>query len=224
MIFYTWHGSPVCRPIAMFIADHRIKVEVRFVELLTGEQLSPEFISVNPNGAVPVLEDGLFRLTESSAILKYLADKVRSPAYPQDLQQRALVNSVMDWFNTGLYRTFGYGFVYPQVLEALAWPDANTQAQVLARGREGSRRLLGVMNDNLLGGRRTWLCGEEISLADYLASGILSLGELIGCSFDEWPHMLGWYQRMQARPNWTSANAALYEWAASVKGPAYLTL
>ena len=64
---------------------------------------------------MPVLEDGDFRLTESSAILKYLADKVDSPAYPKDLQKRARVNEMMDWLNTGFYRDFGYGLVYPQI-------------------------------------------------------------------------------------------------------------
>jgi glutathione S-transferase len=224
MIFYTWHGSAVCRPVAMFIADHRIKATSRFVDLLAGEQAGPAFLAINPNGAVPVLDDGRARLTEASAILKYLADKVRSPAYPKDLPARARVNAVMDWINTGLYRTFGYGFCYPQVLEALAWPDPNTQSQVLARGREGSRRLLGVMNDNLLGGRRAWLCGEQITIADYLASGILSMGELTGCVFTDWPHVQRWYEQMQARANWKSANAGLYEWAAAVKGPDYVKL
>ena len=65
----------------------------------------PEFAQINPNCLVPVLEDGDFRLTESSAILKYLADKAGSPAYPKDLKKRARVNEMMDWLNTDFYRT-----------------------------------------------------------------------------------------------------------------------
>ena len=65
---------------------------------------------------VPVLEDGDFRLTESSAILKYLADKFDSPLYPKDLRQRARVNERMDWFNTQLSRDFCFGLVFAQLL------------------------------------------------------------------------------------------------------------
>ena len=82
---------------------------------MTGEHLQPAYESINPSKLVPVLEDGDFRLTESSAILKYLADMVDSPAYPKDLRKRARVNEMMDWLNTGFYRDFGYGLVYPQI-------------------------------------------------------------------------------------------------------------
>jgi glutathione S-transferase len=221
MIFYTYPGSPVCRPIAMFIADHKMKVEQRPVDLVGGEQFGPSFTAINANAAVPVLDDGTFRLTEASAILKYLADVARSPAYPKPLQERAQVNAVMDWANTGLYRTFGYGFTYPQVLEGLKWPDANTQSQVLAAGEAGARKFLGVMNDHLLGGRWPWLCGDRLTIADYFVSGIVSMGELTGCTFAEWPRVQRWYGQMQDLPNWQSANAPLYAWASAVKGPEY---
>jgi hypothetical protein len=62
-----------------------------------------------------MLEDGDFRLTESSAILKYLADKRDLPSYPKDSKKRAQVNEVMDWLNTQFYRDFGYGLIYPQL-------------------------------------------------------------------------------------------------------------
>jgi len=101
MRLYTYPGSPVCRPIAMFIADHGMEVEQRVVDLMAGEQYQPAFAAINPNNAVPVLEDGAFRLTECSAILKYLADIVDSPTYPKPWQARARVNSAMDWVNTG---------------------------------------------------------------------------------------------------------------------------
>jgi glutathione S-transferase len=222
MILYTYPGSPVCRPIALFIADHKMDVEQRVIDLFAGEQFEPPYSAINPNNAVPVLDDGPFRLTESSAILKYLADVVDSPAYPKPLQARARVNSVMDWVNTGFYRTFGYGFCYPQVLAHLKWPDPAAQSLVLAAGQAGAKKFLGVMNDHFLGGRSPWLCGDRMTIADYFASGILSIGELTGCGFAEWPHVQRWYQQMRDLPNWESANQALYMWANAVKGPEYL--
>jgi glutathione S-transferase len=60
MKLYTSPGSPVCRPIAMFIADHSMEVEQQVVDLMAGEQYQPTFAAVNPNNAVPVLEDGEF--------------------------------------------------------------------------------------------------------------------------------------------------------------------
>ena len=206
----------------MFIADHKMDVEQQVVDLMNREQYQPAFAAINPNNAVPVLEDGAFRLTESSAILKYLADSVESPTYPKQLQARARVNSTMDWANTGLYRAFGYNLCYPQVLAHVKWPDPAAQSLILAAGQTGSRKLPGVMNDHMLGSGNRWLCGEDLTIADYFTSGIISLGELIGCDFPEWPNIRRWYDRMQSLPNWQSANAALYAWASAVKRPDYV--
>jgi glutathione S-transferase len=222
MKLYTFPGSPVCRPIAMFIADHGLAVEEQVVDLMTGEQYQPAFAAINPNNAVPVLEDGTFRLMESSAILKYLADVADSPAYPKPLQARARVNAAMDWANTGLYRSFGYSLVYPQVLDTMKLPDPAAQTLLLSTGQAGTRRLLGIMNDHTLGAANSWLCGDSLSIADYLTSGILSLGELTGCDFSAWPNVHRWYARVRELPNWQSANAALYGWAEFTKGGDYL--
>src|SRR5436305_15212972 len=97
MKLYTYPGSPVCRLIAMFIADHGMEVEQEVVDLMAGAQYRPAFAAINPNNAVPVLEHGSFRLTECSAILKFLADVVDLPTYPKSLQARAAVNSTKDW-------------------------------------------------------------------------------------------------------------------------------
>jgi len=45
---------------------------------------------------------------------------------------------------------------------------------------------------------------------------------LTGCDFSPWPHVQRWYQRMEALPNWQSANAPLYAWAQHTKGPEYV--
>src|SRR5947207_5924933 len=92
MKLYYHPVSTTCRPIMLFAAESGIHLDMELVDLFTGAQYKPEYLSINPSAQVPVLEDGDFRLTESSAILKYLADKVSSPAYPKDLQKRARIN------------------------------------------------------------------------------------------------------------------------------------
>src|SRR5512132_4344908 len=136
MKLYMHPVSMTSRPVRLFIAESGIDVDEQLVDLFTGEHYKEPFASMNPNRMVPVLEDGDFRLTESSAILKYLADKIDSPAYPKDLRKRARVNERMDWFNTGFYRDFSYGMLYPQIFPFMRRPDDNVQAGTVAWGKD----------------------------------------------------------------------------------------
>ena len=86
MKLYMHPVSMTSRPVRLFIAESGINVDEQVVDLFTGEHYKEPYASLNPNRLVPMLEDGDLRLTESSAILKYLADKVGSPAYPKDLK------------------------------------------------------------------------------------------------------------------------------------------
>ncbi|MFT5487117.1 MAG: glutathione S-transferase [Paracoccaceae bacterium] len=224
MKLYQHPVSTTSRPILMFIADEGLDVDLQIVDILAGEQYGDAFTQVNPNNTVPVLEDGDFRLTESSAILKYLAEKSGSTAYPADIHARARINETMDWFNTGFYRAFGYGLVYPQILDTCKLPDTAAQALQVVAGKEQTERLLKILNDGKLGDGTPWLCGDTITIADYLASGMVSAGELIGCTFSAYPNICAWYDRVKATPNWESANAGLYEWVKMTHGPEYLTV
>ena len=86
MKLYMHPVSMTSRPVRLFIADNKLDVDEQLVDLMTGEHHKEPFASLNPSRMVPMLEDGDFRLTESSTILKYLADKIGSPAYPKDLK------------------------------------------------------------------------------------------------------------------------------------------
>src|SRR4029079_364109 len=132
MKLYYHPASTTCRPLMLFIAETGIPVEMQVVDLFTGEPVQPPDEAINPNGLVPVLEDGDFRLTESSAILKYLADSVKSPAYPTTLRERARVNEAMDWINSNLYRDLVYGVAYPQLFPHHHRGDDALQAGTLA--------------------------------------------------------------------------------------------
>jgi hypothetical protein len=74
MKLYMHPVSMTSRPVRLFIAENKIPVDEVTVDLFTGEQYQPTYTQINPNNLVPMIEDGDLRLTESSEILKYLAD------------------------------------------------------------------------------------------------------------------------------------------------------
>ena len=93
MKLYMHPVSTVCRPIRLLCAENGIEIKQEMVDLMTGAQHKEPFASLNPNGQVPLLVDGDLRLTEGSAILKYLAQKYNLPSYPADLKKRAKINN-----------------------------------------------------------------------------------------------------------------------------------
>jgi len=210
MKLYFHPASTTSRPVALFAADHGIELEYKIVDLFAGEHTQPAFGAINPNQAVPVLEDGDFRLTESSAILKYLADKTGSAAYPRELQQRSRVNERMDWFNTSLSRELCYGFLYPQIIPAHKRPDDHAQQQTIAWSRRNATRWLSVLNDRWLGDNR-YVCGERLTIADYLGIAQLTMGEVARLDYSRWPNVARWIELMKDRPTWARVNEAFYK-------------
>ena len=224
MKLYYHPVSTVSRPVVLFALDHGIALDYQLVDLATGEHLQPAYESINPSRLVPVLEDGDFRLTESSAILKYLADLVDSPAYPKDLRRRARVNEMMDWLNTGFYRDFGYGLVYPQIFPHHKRRSDEAQAGAIEWGKEKAKFWLGALDRHLLGDDRKFLCDNELTIADYLGAGILSIGEVTHCEFAQYPKVARWYAAMKARPNWAKANETFYGMVSAYKEASFVTV
>lgn len=209
--------SITTRPILLFVAEANIDVEMQLVHLMSGHHLQDAYSKINPNQMVPVLEDGEFQLTESSAILKYLADTVSSPAYPIDLKARAKVNEMMDWFNTNFYRDYGYNLVYPQILPHMKRRSEEAQAATIAAGTEATKKWLAILNDHWLGTNKPYLCGGDITIADYFAVGLLTLGETIRCDFSQYPNVEQWLGRMKALDSWPEVNKAFYGWVAAME-------
>src|SRR5687767_10783464 len=109
MQLYCDPASTTGRPLLMLIAELGLDVEIRPVSLMAGEHRTPEFLALNPNGQVPVLVDGPFRLTESGAILRYLATLTPSRLIPIDRIGAARLDEALDWFKTGFSADFCAG-------------------------------------------------------------------------------------------------------------------
>lgn len=209
-------ASITSRPVRLLIAEKGIEVENVIVDLFTGAHHQEPYVSFNPNRLVPVLEDGDLKLTESSAILKYLADKFDMPEYPKDLKKRAKVNEVMDWVNTNFYRDWGYNLCYPQLFPHHVRPSEEGQKVTVEWGSERSKFWLQVMNDYWLGDGRKWLAGDSITIADYFAGSIVALGDMIRFEMSTYPNVAAWLSRVKSLPNWKPVSEALDGFAASL--------
>jgi len=223
MKLYMHPVSIASRPVRLFIADNKIDCEEEVVDLMTGVHHQEPYASLNPNRLVPMLVDGEFKLTESSAILKYLADKIGSPAYPKELKQRARVNEVMDWINTNFYRDWGYGLCYPQLFAHHKRRSDEAHAATIDWGKQKSANWLKILNDYWIG-PRTFLCGDRITIADYFGAGIVTLGELIGCDFSPYPNVQRWLATMKKLPSWNAVNEAFYDYREAIKSQPFVRI
>jgi glutathione S-transferase len=185
-----------------------IDFEAVTVNLLAGEQRQPEFRAVNPAGKVPVLVDDDLVLTESVAIVVYLADKYRTNGFlPADLGARA---QAMRWllFTTTeleqpLWRISKHSFIYTEEKRlpadiALAREDFATMAQVLDQH----------MVD------REFVVGNSVTVADFVLAYTLDWAQLAGL-LEGLPRLEGYMERLYDRPH---APMRIKDAFASVRG------
>jgi len=220
---YYHPASTSSLSVLMFLAETKVSYEPIVVNILTGEQRQPAFLALNPRGLVPVLVDGDFVLTESSAILKYLADKFESPAYPRDPHRRARLHERMDWINTDVSRDLGYHMVYPQLLPHHARPAGAAQDVTISWGKQKCEQQLAVLDASALGKNR-FLCGDELTIADYFAAEQLHLASQIGSSFTKYPNLQRWLETMRALPTWKAVHQAVDGWGASLAGKSFVAV
>merc|ERR1711934_1117922 len=112
MDFYTMPISAPCRAVEMTASLVSQDLNTKFVDLMKGEQKTPEFLAINPQHCVPTIVDGDVKLWESRAIMKYIARKSNSPLYPTDIAACAKVDQLLDYDMGTLYSRFGKWF-YP---------------------------------------------------------------------------------------------------------------
>jgi glutathione S-transferase len=224
MKLYYHPASTTSRIVMLCAAEEGIALEQQVVDLFTGEHMKPPFSALNPNCLVPMIEDGDFRLTECSAIVKFLAEQAGSPAYPKALRPRAKVNEMMDWFNTNLYRDLAYGLVYPQTFPSHKRRSDEAQASTLEWAKEKSKFWLQVLDQHLIGPKNNCLVGDSITVADYLGAEMVGLADLIRCDLSAYANVQRWMQRMKSLKSWASVNEVIYGFGASLKDTPFVRL
>jgi glutathione S-transferase len=171
-----------------------VDFEAITVDLVAGQHQSPAFLAINPAGKIPVLVDGDFVLTESVAIVLYLAEKYpHQGLLPADLEQRAQVHRWLLFAATELeqplWRISRHTSLYPEHERlpgdvALASREFRAMAQVL---------------DAHMRGRR-FVVGDRVTVADLVLAYTLDWGHEAGL-LDGFPELRAHVERMYSRPH-----------------------
>lgn len=174
-------------------------VEPVFVDLTKGEQMKPEFLALNPNHAVPVLVDGDFVLTESHAIMVYLAEGAApSTLYPSDRQGRAQVLRWMFWASNHLSPAVA-GLNFENNLKKMFGQGEADPAQV-ARHERFFHQYAKVLDGQLA--TRAYVTGDTLTLADLAIAAPLMYAVAAKLPLEGYAHVKAWMARIEALPAW----------------------
>jgi len=102
MIKFYFNGSPNPNKVALFLEESGLAYQPIPIDARKGEQLRPEFLAINPNGKVPVIEDEETVVFDSNAILLYLAEKSGMFLPPGGAENRGALLSWLMFVATGI--------------------------------------------------------------------------------------------------------------------------
>jgi glutathione S-transferase len=182
------------------VATHLgLEHNVRLVDLTKGEQDTPEFLALNPNGRMPVLEEDGFVLWESNAILQYLAaKKPESGLLPTDARGRADVTRWQCW-DLAHWDPACSILIFETLVKKLLAIGEPDPAE-LAKGQERFKAVAGVLDGHLQD--RKYITGDSVTVADFSIGAPLNLAHPAGIPFDEYPNIRRWYATLADLPAW----------------------
>jgi glutathione S-transferase len=164
-------------------------VKVSFVD----ETRKPDFLRLNPNGHIPVLQDGDLVLWESMAINLYLARKYDKGLWPKTVEGEGRAYQWSLWSMTELEEP-----VLTALLHRMLLPAEQRDPKAADAAAERFKKPLGVLDGALAG--RPYLLGEGFSVADLNVASVISWAPLGGLDLGSAPNVQSWVGRCTGRP------------------------
>jgi glutathione S-transferase len=198
---YMFAFSAPCRAVMMAAKAIKVELELVPVDLMKGENKQEAYTKINPEGKVPTLTDDLVQLSESRAIMQYLVNRYSpgSPLYPVDPARRAQVDRMLQYDQGTVYLAVSE-YIYPQLF-AQQPPDDEKKTKV-----EAALTYLEKLLQN-----QSYVAAAHLTIADLTITANLSLLEVKGWSFDQWPTVATWREKISKEPWYDEVNIGLRE-------------
>jgi glutathione S-transferase len=191
--------SPNVRRVRLTAAVLGLTLDEKMLDLARGEHRTPEYLALNPNGAIPTLVDGDFVLTESRAIMQYLASKKpEAGLLPRAEAAHADVTRWQFWdaahFSPQLGTIAFEKIIKPMV--GMGDPDARKIDEALGN----FRRFAAVLNQRLDG--KPYVVGTALTVADLTLASSLMYAKQVDLPLSEFPSIAAWFARMTELDGW----------------------
>ena len=160
---------------------------------MDGSTRQPAFLSINPNGRVPVIDDDGFIVFESMAINLYLARKHGGPLAPANLHEEALAMQWSFWVVTEVEKPLLFAAANRKLFGEGGRDEEQAQMAITKLDRPFK-----VLDAHLA--RQAHLLGERFTVADLNVATVMDLAPQCGIALDSWPHVAAWHARCLARP------------------------
>ncbi|KAF5279673.1 hypothetical protein FQR65_LT15308, partial [Abscondita terminalis] len=194
---YYLPGSAPCRGALLAAKAVGVELNLKVLDLMKGEQLTPEFLKINPQHTIPTLVDNDFCLWESRAIMTYLVSKYgkNDSLYPKDPQTRALIDQRL-YFDMGvLYARFS-DYYYP-----VMFAGASYDPEKLSKLKDGVK-----IFDTLLEGHE-YAVGNNLTVADLSLVATVSTIDVMGFDLSPYKNVQRWFANVKANaPGYEEAN------------------
>ena len=164
----------------------------RFVDYFGGETRSPAYRAINVMGEVPLLEHRGVRLSQSGAILDYLATTLCKFGPTEDAGRR----DILRWLLFDNHKLTSYTATYRFMRTFVRSPDP----AVIAEFRRRAEGAWSVLDAHLDG--RSYVVGERLTIADISLCGYLFFDGEIGVDWNVYPSIRDWLTRIRGEPRW----------------------
>ncbi|WP_215608880.1 glutathione S-transferase family protein [Leptothoe spongobia] len=193
---YGYPQSGNCYKVQLLLHQLAIPFEWVSVDLLTGEQHTPEYLAKNPAGKLPLLEIQPGQtLPESNAILYYLSQGTNF--LPTDLYQQA---QVLQWMFFEQYSHTPNVAIARYIVRFLGNPPDHQAS--LAMKQTAGYAALDVMEQHLQ--TRTFFVGEHYTIADISLYAYTHVADEGDFDLSNYPAINGWLNRVKSQPNYVA--------------------
>jgi glutathione S-transferase len=190
------YGSPQNRTSRCLWALEELEVPYEHVPInTTGDNRTPEYLAINPNGHVPTLKHDDFCLYESMAINLYLARTFgKGSLQPDTEREAALAVQWSFWVMTECERHLLTAVFHALGLAGHEKSDAN--AQELLKELDAPLKVLDAHSR-----RHEWLVGNRFTIADLNVASVLAWALASKLDLSGYPHLSAWLKRCFERPS-----------------------
>lgn len=198
---YHWPLDPQSRQARIALEEKRLRLKLVQIDPWA---IGEDFMAVSPEGRPPVLVEnvpgGQIVIYGARAICEYAEDSAgRVSLLPGSAAERAEARRICNWFDVKFADEVN-AFILSERLEKTITGGGAPDPQTMREGRQNLAYHLDYL-DWLLE-KRSWLGGNEFSLADIAAAGHLSCLDFIGeIPWKERPVVKEWYQKLKSRPS-----------------------